>query len=65
MGLPSFLQLPTSREQAQDGVRPKAPPAWPPYVPPWGEQGEVYGHCLSLSKLLVGGTWFWGGQACG
>ena len=29
------------------------------------EGGGVEGHCLSLSKLLVGGTWFWGGQAGG
>lgn len=53
---------PPYREQAQDGVCPVAPPAWLPYVPLWGSSGE-YGHCFSLLKLLVGGTWFWGGQA--
>lgn len=62
VGLPCLRLATSIQQQAWDGVHPEAPPAWLPYVTPWGEQG-LHGHCLSLLKLLVGRMWFWGGQA--
>lgn len=45
MGLPCLWLATSIQQQAWDGVHPEAPPpppAWLPYVAPWGEQGVAW-----------------------
>lgn len=42
VGLPCLRLATSIQQQAWDGVHPEAPPAWLPYVTPWGEQGVAW-----------------------